>query len=506
MCGIAGIWSESDVAVDTEATRLTVQSMLDLLAHRGPDAEGFCVVDGVGVVGHRRLSIMDPTGGDQPIYNADRSQAIAANGEIYNFPQLRTEALRGQVFTTGSDSEAILHLYALHGADLVRHLEGMYAFAIVDGDRLVLARDPIGIKPLYWARENGLIYFASELKALAPFCSNVREFPPGTIHVSDVGTSTFYEVPTTTPVERPTDEYVKAVRETLEAAVVSHCMSDVGLGAFLSGGLDSSIIAALAKRHLGELHTFSVGVDGSSDLAAARIVADYLGTIHHEYIITTDEVLQCLPEIIHSLESYDQDLVRSAVPCYFTSRLAAEHTKVILTGEGADELFAGYTYHRSFTDPGELHSELRRTITTLHDINLQRADRLTMLHSIEGRVPFLDLRMIELAQRIPVSLKLAGTPAVEKWVLREAFKDMLPESIVWRRKEQFDEGSGTADLLPDILRALMTEEEATEYRLRYPDVVLRSAEECHYHRVLVESYEHPNAVLNNVARWAGDRI
>lgn len=506
MCGIAGIWSEAGAAIDSGVARSTVQEMLDLLAHRGPDAEGFCVVDAIGVVGHRRLSIMDPIGGDQPIYNSDRSQAVAANGEIYNFPLLRREYLRGQVFKTGSDSEAILHLYARHGAELVRHLEGMYAFAIVDGDRLVLGRDPLGIKPLYWARENGLIYFASELKALAPFCASVREFPPGTIHVSGVGTSTFYEVPTTTPVERPTDEYVRAVRETLEACVISHCMSDVGLGAFLSGGLDSSIIAALAKRHLGELQTFSVGVEGSTDLAAARIVADHLGTIHHEYLITADEVLACLPEIIHSLESYDQDLVRSAVPCYFTSRLAARHTKVILTGEGADELFAGYSYHRSITDPAKLHRELRRTITTLHDINLQRADRLTMLHSIEGRVPFLDLRMVELAQHIPVALKLAGNPAVEKWVLREAFRDMLPESIVWRRKEQFDEGSGTADLLPNILRALMTEVEAEEYRALYPEVMLRSAEECCYHRILVESYEHPDAVLNNVARWAGDRI
>jgi asparagine synthase (glutamine-hydrolysing) len=310
----------------------------------------------------------------------------------------------------------------------------------------------------------------------------------------------------TEPVDRPSDVCVRAVRETLEACVVSHCMTDVGLGAFLSGGLDSSIIAALAKRHLGELQTFSVGVAGSSDLAAARVVAEHLGTIHYEYEITAGAVLDALPEIIHSLESYDQDLVRSAVPCYFAARLAAKHTKVILTGEGADELFAGYTYHRSFTDPKTLHAELRRTITTLHDINLQRADRITMLHSIEGRVPFLDLRMVDLAQQIPVSLKLFGNPVVEKWVLREAFKHMLPESIVWRRKEQFDEGSGTAELLPKMLGTLMTEADAVEYRLRYPEVVLRSAEECQYHRVLVASYTRPNVVLNNVARWAGDRL
>ena len=507
MCAIAGIWSGiSPAGLDTVAARREVGAMLDLLAHRGPDAEGFAVLPGIGVVGHRRLSIMDPVGGDQPIWTADGARAIAANGEIYNYPSLRNDLSVDHVFTTGSDTEAILHLYERHGAALVNHLEGMYAFAIVDGTRLVLGRDPLGIKPLYWAEQSGHVWFASEIKALAPFCSDVREFPPGTIFISDIGVRTFYEVPFTAPVERSAAHYVGEVRSTLEAAVVSHCMSDVGVGAFLSGGLDSSIIAALAKRHLGELHTFAVGVEGSTDLAAARLVADHLGTMHHEYRITEAEVLTALAGIIHSLESFDQDLVRSAVPTFFAARLAAQHTKVILTGEGADELFAGYTYHRSIADPVTLHAELRRTVTTLHDINLQRADRLTMLHSIEGRVPFLDLRMVELAQRIPVSLKLAGDPAVEKWVLRKAFEDLLPPEIVWRRKEQFDEGSGTADLLPRLLRAQITEDEATAYRAEYPGVFLRSAEECLYHRILVASYDHPGPVLANVARWAGRRL
>ena len=235
-------------------------------------------------------------------------------------------------------------------------------------------------------------------------------------------------------------------------------------------------------------------------------MAQHLDTIHYEYTITEADIWESLPSILHSLESFDQDLVRSAVPCYFASRLAAQHTKVILTGEGADELFAGYTYHRSIDNPADLHRELRRTITTLHDITLQRADRLTMLHSIEGRVPFLDLRVVELAQEIPVSLKLHGDPAIEKWILRLAFEDLLPESIVWRRKEQFDEGAGTADLLPQLVRSRITEEEADEYRRRYPNVKLRSAEECYYHRVLVEAYDHPDPILANVARWAEFRI
>ncbi len=507
MCGIAGVWIDDQSPALNEADeRPHVQGMLDLLAHRGPDAEGFCVVPGAGVVGHRRLSIMDPVGGDQPIFTPDRVRAVAANGEIYNYPGLRRDLESTVVFATGSDSEAILHLYELHGTDLCLFLEGMYAFALIDGNRLILGRDPLGIKPLYWARENGRIYFASELKALAPICTNVQEFPPGSIYCSTVGTHSFYEVPHTTPVERPVEEYRRRIRTTLENAVASHCMSDVGLGAFLSGGLDSSIIAALAKRQLGELQTFSVGVAGSSDLTAARLVAQHLDTTHYEYTITEADIWESLPSILHSLESFDQDLVRSAVPCYFASRLAAQHTKVILTGEGADELFAGYTYHRSIDNPADLHRELRRTITTLHDINLQRADRLTMLHSIEGRVPFLDLRVVELAQEIPVSLKLHGDPAIEKWILRLAFEDLLPESIVWRCKEQFDEGAGTADLLPQLVRSRITEEEADEYRRRYPNVKLRSAEECYYHRVLVEAYDHPEPILANVARWAEFRI
>lgn len=506
MCGIAGAWTSTGHPIDTASLAHTVDAMLERIAHRGPDAVGQCVVPGAGVLGHCRLSIMDPSGGDQPIYSADRSRAVIANGEIYNYPSLRSALAADHVFTTGSDSEAILHLYERHGTDLVQHLEGMYAFALIDGERLVLARDPLGIKPLYWAEHDEMVWFASELKALEPFCDNVREFPPGTIHTSDGGTRTFYDVPHVTPVERPVSAWLQDVRDTLTASVVSHCMSDVGLGAFLSGGLDSSIIAALAKRHLGELHTFAVGIEGSSDLAAARLVADHLGTIHHEHVITAAEVLEHLPTIIRALESFDQDLVRSAVPTFFTARLAAQHTKVILTGEGADELFAGYTYHRTFSDPDALHRELRRTVTTLHDINLQRADRLTMLHSLEARVPFLDLRMVELAQQIPVSLKLHGEPPMEKWVLRAAFEDLLPDEIVWRRKLQFDEGSGTADLLPAVVRSLVSEADADAYRTRHPDTVLRSAEECHYHRVLVESFERPESVLANVARWAGNRL
>jgi asparagine synthase (glutamine-hydrolysing) len=494
MCGIAGIWGHVDV--------VEMQKMLDLLAHRGPDARGLCIGADVGVLGHRRLSIVDPEGGNQPIYGADSSCAIVANGEIYNFPQLLPELAQRHTFRTSSDSEAVLHLYSDNGPRVVERLAGMYAFAIVDGSRLFVARDPIGIKPLYYGERNGSFLFASELKALAGRCETVREFPPGCYYHSEAGFSSFYSLPDATPEPAETGEHIRKLRRTLEAAVASHLMSDVPLGAFLSGGLDSSIIAALIRQHTDTLHTFSVGVEGSSDLLAARRVAERLGTIHHEYLITAAEVQARLPEILYWLESFDQDLVRSAIPCYFTSRLAADYVKVILTGEGADELFAGYTYHKAIVGEDALHRELRRSITTLHNINLQRVDRMTMAHSIEGRVPFLDLQMVELGLDIPPSLKLPGAGAKEKWVLRKAFEDLLPPEIVWRDKEQFDEGSGTADMTPHLFAQAMSEEQAQAYRRRFPTTHLRSVEECHYHRVLCDVFEHPDAILANVARWA----
>jgi asparagine synthase (glutamine-hydrolysing) len=495
MCGIAGIWGKDDLA--------QVGNMLAVLRHRGPDAQGLHLsTSPSGVVGHRRLSIVDPQGGDQPIYNAAQSVAIIANGEIYNFPQLLPGLAARHRFRTSSDSEAILHLYEDHGANVVEHLEGMFAFAIVDGGRLVMARDPIGIKPLYYAEQNGAWLFASELKALADTCDDVRTFPPGTSFSTDHGFSTYYTVPGTRPEAMTIEDAIACIRRELERAVGTHLMSDVPLGAFLSGGLDSSIIAALARRSLDRLHTFAVGLEGSSDLRAARVVARHLGTIHHEYIITPEAVLAELPTIIYYLESFDQDLVRSAIPCYFTSKLAAESVKVILTGEGADELFAGYTYHKGIGDPDKLHDELRRSITTLHNINLQRVDRMTMAHSIEGRVPFLDRRMIELGLRIPAPLKLPLARGMEKWILRKAFEDLLPAEIVWRTKEQFDEGSGTADLLPRLLANVMSAGEARAYRARHPQIYLRSAEECYYHRLLCEAFERPAPILANVARWA----
>jgi asparagine synthase (glutamine-hydrolysing) len=428
--------------------------------------------------------------------------AVIANGEIYNFPHLRPELIKQHKFYTTSDSEAMVHLYEDHGVSMVEHLDGMYAFVIADEGNFYAARDPIGIKPLYLGERNGSLIFASELKAFPSNCDMVQEFPPGTFFHSAQGFSTFYTVPELLSRQAPVEDYIEEIRETLETAVVKRLMSDVPLGAFLSGGLDSSLIAALARKHMDQLHTFSVGIKGSRDLEAARVVSNHLDTIHHEYIITEQEVREKLPEIIYYLESFDQDLVRSAIPCYFTSRLAADYVKVILTGEGADELFGGYSYYKDIGDSEFLHRELRRSVASLHNINLQRVDRMTMAHAIEGRVPFLDLTMIRLGQLIPTEMKIAGSPPIEKWILRKAFEDLLPKEIIWRVKEQFDEGSGTVEMLNGILTDVMGRTEIKNYRRRFPETELRSGEECHYHRILMEVFESPDFVYSNTGRWS----
>ncbi|MDQ7782399.1 MAG: asparagine synthase B [Desulfomonilaceae bacterium] len=495
MCGISGVWRACQPA--------EVAEMMNRMVHRGPDAEGmYRSVHGPGILGHRRLSIMDPKGGDQPILNERQTMAIIANGEIYNFPKLRPDLATRHRFTTTSDTEAVLHAYEEHGVSVVNHLDGMFAFAIADGENLFAARDPIGIKPLYFSLKDGAFWFASELKALSPYCADIHEFPAGSYFHTRDGFGTFYEIPEVSPENRSVKEHIGRLRETLEACVVKRLMSDVPVGAFLSGGLDSSVITAIARRHMDTVHTFTVGIEGSRDLEAARVVARHLDTIHHEYVITPEEVVKKLPEIIYYLESFDQDLVRSAIPCYFTSRLAAEEVKVILTGEGADELFAGYTYYKGIMDQSALSRELRRSVSALHNVNLQRVDRMTMAHSIEGRVPFLDLEMIKLGQMIPSDLKLPAGVGPEKWILRKAFEDLLPHEIVWRDKEQFDEGSGTVDIVNAALSKVMNDQEAARYQRLHAKWNLRSPEECHYHRLFMEVFDNPDPILANVGRWA----
>lgn len=510
MCGICGVWGVAD---DEVTTRLSTA-----IAHRGPDGHGRERRDN-GMLEHRRLAIMDPRGGAQPLRNEDGRWSIVGNGEIYSYPRHRADLADRHRWRTGSDTEAVLHLFEEHDMGAMSRLEGMFAVALMSDDRLVLARDPLGIKPLYLGTGRStdgraVLAFSSELTALCEWADDVRAVPPGHLFDSRTGFHRYAALPTPDTEPRPIADQAALVREALEASVRSHLMSDVPVGAFLSGGLDSSAIAAIARRHVDELHTFSVGTAGSSDLLAARRVAEHIGSVHHEYVITLDDVRRELPDIVRHLESFDQDLVRSAIPTHFCARLAAQHVKVILTGEGADELFAGYRFHREFTDPDTLHRELCRSVGTLHNINLQRVDRLTMRHGVEARVPFLDMGFVDTALRIPPEAKMVCDDRgriVEKWILRTACSDLLPHDIVWRVKEQFDEGSGIAALVESAITTLVADAAARtgfdpqQHRAESVEL-LRSDEEALYHHELTHRLARPRLLLDNVARWVDDRV
>ena len=488
MCGIAALWGASD--------RSLIEGMLEAQGHRGPDGRGTMQSGGgQGVLGHCRLAIIDPEGGAQPLNGAEGGWSLVANGMIYNDLAIR-ERHAGAPFKSKSDSESILHSIARDGTRAVAELDGMFAFVMTDGQDLIAARDPVGIKPLYMGRRDGALAFASEIGALAGRFDSIEEFPAGHVFDTRSGLEAFYTVPDATPDTWRLDDALAALRGTLGHAVEKRLRSDVPFGALLSGGLDSSIIAALAARTVPNLKTFAVGFEGSPDLLAARLVARHIGSDHRELVITPQQVLQELPRILRHLESFDQDLVRSAVPCWFVSRFAAEQVKVVLTGEGADELFAGYTYYRDIADPEVLAEELRRSIGQMHSINLQRVDRMSMAHGLEARVPFLDRETIALGLSLPVAWKLTetGGKRVEKWILRKAFEDLLPGEIVWRDKLQFDQGSGVADyVIHEIDR-----------RAREAGVSIdgaRSAEEAYYRSLLAEACETPQPILDLVDHW-----
>lgn len=459
-------------------------------------------------VGHTRLAIMDPQGGQQPFVDSYGSVAVS-NGEIYNHL-----ALRGRLDESGlrssSDAEVLLPLFREQGPALVEELDGMFAVIVVDElGRVIAARDPIGIKPLYRATRDGRTAYASEMKALLDGgWARVETVPPGHVWDGDKLTR-FYELPEPALGGDTGDASVaywaRQLREALERAVVKRLMSDVPLGAFLSGGIDSSIVTALTARHKPDLATFSLGFEGSRDLEAARVVADHLGTNHHEIVVEEDEPLAVLPEVLYHLESWDRDLVRSALPTYLVARFAATELKVVLAGEGADELFGGYRYHAEYIDdPDTLQHELHRSVSAMHDSNLQRLDRMTMAHSLEARVPFLDPEVVEVAMSIPAELKLrrdgSGRP-VEKWILRKAFEDLLPPEIVWRTKSQFDEGSGTVDRLPGLAAEAVGGPGPDA-----PGARVRDVEEAWYFSQVKMSLGDWRAVQDNTSAWEQGRL
>ena len=379
---------------------------------------------------------------------------IICNGEIYNFRELRENLTLKHRFKTHSDSEVILHLFREKGSDCVKDLRGMFAFALFNREEFMMARDPIGIKPLYYGYCKGRLYFASELGAMSlAGVEEVHEFPAGHYYTPEEGFVPYYRVPKIQDrLLTDIEEASALIRETFIRAVKIRLLADpeVPVGSFCSGGLDSSLVAAIAAEEIPHLHTFVVGMkdekgDVSDDIKAARIAAGHIGSTHHELIFTEEDYYRALPTVIQKLQSYDPSLVRCAVPCYFTCKLAADYVTVVLTGEGADELFAGYHYMKHFP-AHKLNLEARRCIENLHNINLQRADRMGMLFSLELRVPFLDVDMVDLSMKIPHELKIRehNGAKIEKWILRKAFENTayLPEEILWRYKVQCTQGAG----------------------------------------------------------------
>ncbi len=441
--------------------------MLARIQHRGPDDTGVLALNNTAWLGHQRLSIMDVTGGRQPLADPDSTTWIIGNGEIYNFRSLNAELPEGLV-QTRSDTEAALHVVMRTGPAAVQELNGMFAFAMAgaDGSGLV-ARDPMGVKPLYWFESGGVTFFASELRAFdVEDRPEVTSFPPGCLWTPATGIVRYtngvpVEVRPAHRAQEPEwdDVVLKELREAVITAVRRRMMSDVGVGVFLSGGLDSALVAAIAAREAAErgevLPTFAVGTETSGDLIAARRVAEHIGSDHHEILATSANIEEALDEAVQVIEHFDPALVRSSVPNLLLARDASKKVKVVLTGEGADELFAGYSYMHGedFAEPDVLHAELVRNLEGLHHLNLQRCDRTTMYYGLEAREPFLDTDLIRTALALPPEWKQRVEGRPEKAILREAFTGWLPKDLLWRTKEQFGDGSGAGTVLAALAAA-----------------------------------------------------
>ena len=507
MCGFVCLWEIAD-----EGDAL-ITAMLSRLGHRGPDATQITrLTRAPAVMGHCRLSIIGPDNGNQPILLD--SEILVANGEIYNHADIRA-IIGAENFNTESDSETILHLFRSGAQRWVTRLDGMFAFVLATPDRIIAARDPLGIKPLYMARRGKGLAFASELKAFDGLgFDEISAIPPGALLDSRSGLRQWYRIPqgaAEAEAGLDIDAAAGELRLGLEEAVAKWMVADVEVGSFLSGGLDSSIIAAIGQKirteaGQGPLKTFAVGTAGSSDLVAARRVADHIGCDHHEFTFSAQDIADNLPHVIYHLESADIDLVRSAIPTLFAARLARSRVKAVLTGEGADELFAGYAYHHGYADdPRALADELTRSLGTMHNINLQRVDRMTMAESLEARTPFLDRDLIAFAQSLPAELKLRRTdpaivestgPTTEKWLLRKACADLLPVDLVWRKKAQFDEGSGTVDALRQALRLLTGATGEVDKR----------REAALYREILESRFSDPGMILSQAGQWNANRV
>lgn len=501
MCGIVCAFN---VKESTETLRPQLLEMSKKVRHRGPDWSGIYSNE-KAILAHERLAIVDPASGKQPLFSEDQKLILAANGEIYNHRELRKQFEGSYTFSTQSDCEVILALYQKKGPDFLDDMNGIFGFAIYDSekDEYFVARDHMGIIPLYmgWDK-NGTFYVASELKALEGTCTKIELFPPGHyLHSSDGELKRWYNrdwMDYEAVKENQTS--IDEIRDALEAAVHRQLMSDVPYGVLLSGGLDSSVTSAIAKKYSQkriesddtkdawwpQLHSFSVGLEGSPDLAAAQIVADHIGTIHHEIKFTIQEGLDAIKDVIYNLETYDITTIRASTPMYLMARvIKSMGIKMVLSGEGADELFGGYLYFHKAPSPKEFHEETVRKLSKLHMYDCLRANKSLAAWGIEGRVPFLDKEFIDVAMRINPKDKMINGERMEKWVVRKAFESVLPESVAWRQKEQFSDGVGYSwiDTLKEVVEKEVSDEQLANAKFRYPIQTPTTKEEFYYRSI-----------------------
>ena len=505
MCSIFGVL---EIRQDHHSIRKMAIRQSRLIRHRGPDWSGV-YSHPRAVLAHERLSIVDVNTGAQPLYSEDGKQALAVNGEIYNHRDLRESLPQSYQYSTESDCEVILPLYREHGHDFLNQLQGMFAFVLYDEERdhYLIARDPVGIIPLYYGFDDQQqLYVASEMKALMAVCSEVHEFPPGHYWTSeDDAPVQYYERPWMKhPEVLESTVETTAIRDAMEKSVISHLMTDVPYGVLLSGGLDSSIIAALTQLHARRrveddeqskawwprLHSFAVGLKGSPDLAAAQVAAEHIGTIHHSFEFTLQEGLDALDEVVYHLETYDVTTIRAATPMFLMARkISAMGIKMVLSGEGADEVFGGYLYFHKAPDAQAFHEETVRKLTRLHWYDCLRANKAMAAWGVEARVPFLDREFLDVAMSVDPAEKMIGPGKIEKHILREAFADLLPEEITWRQKEQFSDGVGYSwiDGVKDFAEQQVSDKQMAHAAKRFP-LNTPDTREAYFFRRIFESH------------------
>lgn len=514
MCGIIGIFQ---IENQTDSLRQRALKISHKIRHRGPDWSGI-YVGGSAILCHERLSIVDPQSGGQPLYSPDKQQVLAVNGEIYNHREIRARYQGKYAFQTGSDCEVILALYRDKGVDFLEELNGIFAFALydVERDEYLIARDHIGIIPLYIGKDNeGLLYVSSELKALEGICDEIEPFLPGHYYWSREGKMHRWYQRDWMDYDAVKDNQtsVEELHDALEAAVQRQLMCDVPYGVLLSGGLDSSVISAIAKKYSAmrvetdnkaaawwpQLHSFAVGLKGAPDLAKAKEVAEHIGTVHHEINYTIQEGLDAIRDVIYYIETYDVTTVRASTPMYLLARvIKSMGIKMVLSGEGADEIFGGYLYFHKAPDAKAFHDETVRKLGKLHQYDCLRANKSLSAWGVEGRVPFLDKEFIDVAMRLNPIDKMCPGSTIEKRVVREAFADMLPESVAWRQKEQFSDGVGYSWI--DTLKAITSEAVSDEQMLhaaeRFPINTPLNKEEYYYRTIFEEHFPSESAALS----------